>query len=211
MPCGRLIDFYISTLQRGPPQAPALVNRSIHTQTVHIPQKRPFHKESLSMALATLMPPSGRKSSANAHTVKLKNKTIVRQTTNAARHIRSIGANGCQIISDWQAQSGETINHNFRRQIPEARGMGTKRTIPPNGKKSPTEAELLIYVITLGSRQENIIVQLTNIGFYPNETRAIKHFPHTIFKTSTSYLNHNHTSHQSPISASTVKSPKAQG
>ena len=84
--------------------------------------------------------------------------------------------------------------------------MSTKRTIPPSGKKSPTEAELLIYVITLGSRQENIIVQLTNIEFYPNETRAIKHFPHTIFKTSTSYLNHNHTSHQSPISASTVKS-----
>ena len=105
--------------QRGPPQAPALVNRSIHTQTVNIPQKRPFHKESLSMALATLVPPSGRKSSANAHTVKLKNKTIVQQTTNAARHIRSIGANGCQIISDWQAQSGETINHNFRRQIPQ--------------------------------------------------------------------------------------------
>ena len=74
------------------------------------------------------------------------------------------------------------------------------------GRNPPTEAELLIYVITLGSRQENIIVQLTNIEFYPNETRAIKHFPHTIFKTSTSYLNHNHTSHQSPISASTVKS-----
>ena len=67
----------------GPPQAPALVNHSNHTQTVHIPQKRPFHKESLSMALATLVPPSGRKSSANAHTVKLK-KIIVSQTTNAA-------------------------------------------------------------------------------------------------------------------------------
>ena len=74
---------------------------------------------------------------------------------------------------------------------PEARRMSTERTIPPSEKKSPTEAELLIYVITLGSRQENIIVQLTNIEFYPNETRAIKHFPHTIFKTSTSYLNHN--------------------
>ena len=35
------------------------------------------------MALATLVPPSGRKSSANAHTVKLK-KIIVSQTTNAA-------------------------------------------------------------------------------------------------------------------------------
>ncbi len=43
----------------GPPQAPALVNRSDSTQTIHIPQKRPFHKESLSMALATLVPPSG--------------------------------------------------------------------------------------------------------------------------------------------------------
>ncbi len=35
------------------------------------------------MALATLVPPSGRKSSDNAHTVKLK-KIIVSQTTNAA-------------------------------------------------------------------------------------------------------------------------------
>lgn len=41
---------------------------------------------------------------------------------------------------------------------------------------------------------------------HPSSLRYIKHFPHTnIQKLSTSYLNHNHTSHQSPISASTVK------
>ena len=161
------------------------MNRSIHTQTLHFTQKRPFHKESLSMALAMLGPPSGRKSSANAHTIKLKNKTIVRQTTNAARHIRSIGANGCQIISDWQAQSGETINHNLRRQIPR----GTRDE----------------YQTDYTSQWEEIPHRGRAVNLCYNETRAIKHFPHTICKTSTSYLNHNHTSHQSPISASAVK------
>ncbi len=37
------------------------VNRSNHTKTINIPQKRPFHKESMSMVLATLGLPSGRK------------------------------------------------------------------------------------------------------------------------------------------------------
>ncbi len=55
--------FYIKSLSRmshssGPPQAPSLVNRFNYTQTIHLPQKRPFHKESLSLALAPLGPPS---------------------------------------------------------------------------------------------------------------------------------------------------------
>lgn len=41
---------------------------------------------------------------------------------------------------------------------------------------------------------------------HPSSLRYIKHFPHTnIQKLSTSYLNHNHTCHQSPISTSAVK------
>ena len=67
--------------RRGPPQAPALVNSSNHTQTIHFTQKRPFHKEPVSMALAPLVPPSGRRSSANAHTVKPKRTRIDSPTT----------------------------------------------------------------------------------------------------------------------------------
>ena len=55
------------------------MNHSNSTQTIYLTQKRPFHKESLSMALAMLGPPSGRKSSANAHTVKPKIKSPSRQ------------------------------------------------------------------------------------------------------------------------------------
>ena len=55
-----------------PPAGSDPVNRSNHTKTINIPQKRPFHKESMSMALASLVPPSVRKSTANAHIVKQK-------------------------------------------------------------------------------------------------------------------------------------------